>query len=123
MLPVFQQIQVERRGEVFCVRLKKRRLEESELHQLGEELHELVTVHGCRRLAIAFGKDPIDCLQSMFIGKLTGLRRLLLENGGHIRLCDVAPINLDVLKICKLTELFEILPDLDAAVKSLEAAG
>lgn len=123
MQPAFHQIDVERRGNVYCVRLKKRRLEESELHQLGEELNQLVTEHGCRRMAIALGKDPLDCLQSMFIGKLNGLRRLLLENDGHIRLCEVAPVNLDVLKICKLTELFEVLPDMDSAVNSLETAG
>jgi hypothetical protein len=122
MVFAFRQIDVDPRGRVHCVRLKKRRLEESELYQLGEELKQLVTEHGCLRMAIALNKDPLDCLQSMFIGKLTGIRRLLLEHDGHIRLCEVAPINLDVLKICKLTDLFEIVPTMDMAVKSLEAA-
>ena len=53
---------MERRGDVFCVRLKKQRMSESDLHQLGEELNQLVTEQGCRLLCLALGFDQIDCL-------------------------------------------------------------
>ena len=118
----FRQIDVTKRGDVFCARLKKRNMTEADLHQFGEEVAELIDDHGCRKLALALGKDRLDCLQSMFIGKLNMIRRLLVDQKGHMRLCEIAPINFDVLKVCKITELIETQPDLDAAVKSLEEA-
>ena len=119
----FHQIIVEPRGDVFCVRLKHRQMNEVDLHQLGEELSQLVTENGCRLMAVALGFDQIECLYSSFIGKLMSVRKLLLEKGGHIKLCEVGPASLGVLKTCKLTELFDIHPDLDATVQALRAAG
>jgi hypothetical protein len=118
----FHQLDVVKRGDIFCVRLKKRNMTEPDLHQFGEEVAELIAEHGCRKLALALGKERLDCLQSMFIGKLNMIRKLLLEQKGHMRLCEVAPLNFDVLRVCKITDLIETLPDTDAAVKSLEAA-
>ena len=117
----FDEIDVEQRGNVFCLRLKKRRLSESDQIRLGEEMAQLITENGCRRMALALGKDELDCLYSMFLGKLVGARRLMLENGGHFQLCDVGPAGWGVLKTCRLTDLFEIHPDMDTAVKALEA--
>jgi len=118
----FHQVDVTKRGDVFCVQLKKRNMTEADLHQFGEEIAELIDDHGCRKLALALGKERLDCLQSMFIGKLNMIRRLLVDQKGHMRLCEIAPLNFDVLKVCKITELIETQPDLDAAVKSLEEA-
>ncbi|HEV3143653.1 MAG TPA: hypothetical protein VGZ47_07210 [Gemmataceae bacterium] len=118
----FRQVDVTKRGDVFCARLNKRNMTEADLHQFGEEISELIAEHGCRKLALALGKERLDCLQSMFIGKLNMIRRLLADQQGHMRLCEIAPINFDVLKVCKITELIETLPDLDSAVKSLEVA-
>src|SRR5262245_11124528 len=119
----FHQIIVEPRGDVFVVRLKHDQMNEVDLHQLGEEMSQLVTENGCRLMALALGFDQIDCLYSSFIGKLMGLRKMLLEKGGHIKLCEVGPASLGVLKTCKLTELFDIHPDVDATVQALRAAG
>src|SRR6266851_2873576 len=106
----YHQIDVERRGDVFCVRLKNRRMNELELHNLGEELGQLVTENGCRLMALALGFDRIECLYSSFIAKLMATRKLLIEKSGHLKLCEVGPASLGVLKTCKLTELFDI-PD------------
>jgi hypothetical protein len=119
----FHQITVEPRGDVFCVRLKNPKMNEMQLHQVGEELNQLVTEDGCRLMALALGFDQIECLYSSFIGKIMSVRKLLLENGGHIKLCEVGPASLGVLKTCKLTELFDIHPDLDSTVAALRAAG
>src|SRR5262245_4242481 len=117
----FEQIDVDRRGVVHCVRLKHKRMNETELLQLGEELGQLVAEDNCRRLALGLGHDQLDCLYSMFLGKLVATRRLMLEQGGHMHLAEVGPASLGVLKTCRLTELFEVHPDMDAAVKSLES--
>lgn len=123
MKPAFGQLQVECRGSVFCARLKHRKLTEADLLHLGEELAELIEENGCRLLALGLGFDRIDCLYSMFLGKLVSTRRLILDKGGHMHLFEVGPASLGVLKTAKLTELFEIHPDIDAAVKALQAAG
>jgi hypothetical protein len=119
----FHQIDVNRRGDVFCVRLKHSKMNEVQLHQLGEELNQLVTESGCRLMALALGFDQIDCLYSSFIGKMMAVRKLLLEKGGHIKLCEVGPASLGVLKTCKLTELFDIHADFDSTALALVAAG
>src|SRR5579859_6663889 len=115
----FHQINVECRGKVFCVRLKHQRMNEVELHQLGEELSQLVMENGCRLMALALGFDQIECLYSSFIGKMMAVRKLLLENGGHLKLCEVGPASLGVLKTCKLTELFDIHKDFDSTAAAL----
>ena len=123
MLFAFEQIDVERRGKVHCVRLKRRRLSEPDLFKLGEELEQLVAEDNCRRMALGLGHDQLDCLYSMFLGKLVATRRTILEQDGHMYLCEVGPASLGVLKTCRLTDLFEVHADMDAAVKSLESLG
>ncbi len=117
----FEQIDVERRGNVHCVRLKKRRLSELDLLEVGEELAQLIAEENCRQLAFGLGNDQFDCLYSMFLGKLVATRRMILEQDGHMHLAEVGPASLGVLKTCRLTDLFEVHADMDAAVKSLES--
>jgi hypothetical protein len=117
----FEQIDVERRGTVHCVRLKRRRLSEQDLFRLGEELAQLVAEDNCRRMAFSLGHDQLDCLYSMFLGKLVAARRMILKHDGHMQLAEVGPASLGVLKTCRLTDLFEVHADMDAAVKSLES--
>ena len=118
-----QQITAERRGDVWCVGLKHRRLSITDLEQLGDELMELVTEDGCRRMALSLGNDKLDCLYSAFIGKMIAVRKALAERNGHIHLAEVGPLALDVLRYTRLTQIFEIHRDLDAAVTALQAAG
>lgn len=116
----YEQIEVDRRGSVFCVRLKKHHLTEADQIRLGEELAQLITEENCRRLVFGLGNDQLDCLYSMFLGKLLGTRKLLLEHGGHMHLAEVGPASRGVLETCRLTDLFEIHSDMDAAVKAME---
>lgn len=116
-------ITVEHRGPVFCVRLKFKRMSDVDLFDLGEELDALVLEDGCRLMALALGHDQIECLYSAFIGRLMTLRKLILEHGGHLKLCEVGPASLGVLKTCKLVEMFDIHEDLDSTVAALLAAG
>src|SRR5262249_61547030 len=83
---------VERAGDVFLVRLHQTRLEEGEIHQVGEELGLLVTRDGCRKLALSLGPEPPDCMYSVFLAKLVGVRNLLARHEGRMALCEVAPI-------------------------------
>ena len=117
MEPSFRHLEVERRGDVFCARVRDNRLlAEIEVQRLAAELVDLVKVHGCRKLALSLGPGPLQCLYSVFLAKLVALRRILEEQGGAIKLCEVHPETYGVFKACRLHEHFDFLPDLDAAV-------
>jgi hypothetical protein len=112
-------ITVEQRGDVFCVRLKSTRLDESEIHLLGGELIDLADVRGCRKLALSLGPQPPDCLYSVFLAKLVTVRNTLRKHGGQLVLCEVGPVAYSVFEACLLHREFAFLPDFDAAVTQL----
>ncbi len=118
---VARQIQVEVRRSVFLVRLRNRRLNDADLQRLDEELAELVEQADCRSLVLALGFDTLDCIYSRFLGILISTRRMILDRGGQMHLCEVGPNSLGVLKTCKLTELFEIHQDMESAAAALAA--
>lgn len=117
----FRHLDVEQRGEVFCARVRNNRLlADVEVHQLAAELLELVKDRGCRKLALSLGPEPLQCLYSVFLAKLVTLRRVLEENGGAMKLCEVHPETFGVFKACRLHEHFDFVPDLSTAVATLE---
>jgi anti-anti-sigma factor len=112
-------INVERRGDVFCVQMRSRELHELDIHEMADELTSLVDSEGCRKLALSLGPGNLNCLYSLFLSKLVTLRRRLLEKDGRLKLCDVVPATLDVFEACQLKEYFEFEPDLDTAAANL----
>src|SRR4051794_37922780 len=98
----FHHLEVEEHDGVFCVRLRERRLDETAVDELAEELVSLVTEHDCRKLALSLGPEPLDCLYSVFLAKLVTLRRRVLEHGGVLTLCDVHPHTRRVFEACRL---------------------
>jgi anti-anti-sigma factor len=116
----FEHIRVDRKGDVFCVRLKQKRLDESEVYRLSEELLCLVSEQNCRRLALSLGPEEPQCLYSVLLAKLITLRRRLLENGGALRLCDASVAVLDAFDACQLKEYFDFVPDMQRAIEELQ---
>ena len=112
-------ITVEQRGDVFCVRLKSTRLDESEIHLLGDELTDLCDDQGCCKLALSLGPQPLDCLYSVFLAKLVTVRNALRKHGGQLVLCEVSPAAYSVFEACLLHREFTFVPDFDAAVTLL----
>jgi len=114
-------ITVDRKGDVFCVRLRKSQLDESEIYALTEELLSLVSEQSCRKMALSLGPQEPRCLYSVFLAKLITVRRRLLENGGALILYDVAPAVLDVFAACQLQDYFDFAPDMESAIQLLRA--
>jgi hypothetical protein len=112
----YRHIQVERRGDARLVRLRHSRLEETEIHQFGEEMASLIVDHGCRELALSLGPQPTDCLYSVFLAKLVSLRNLLLKHGGRLVLCEVPAISMKVFEACALAKEFVFVADFAAAM-------
>ncbi len=115
----YQLIKVERTGDVFCARLCQRQLEEDEVHALAAELMRLIDEDGCRKLALALGPEPPQCLYSVFLTKLLSVQRHLHHEGGALVICDASPEVLSVFEACRLGDCFRFVPDQDAAVAAL----
>lgn len=111
----YRLIDVQRRGEVWCVRLRRPRLEETEIYELANELLRLVS-DGCRKLALALGPNGPDCIYSVFLAKMMTVQRVLGEQGGSLVLCEVSPVTRTVFAASQLDKQFHFLPDFDAAV-------
>jgi hypothetical protein len=107
--------EVERRGDVFCARLTRDRLDQPEIGDLMEELENLLQ-DGCRKLALSLGPRPPECLYSMFLAKLLHLQRVLHEHGGALVICHAAPAVREIFACCRLDTLFTFVDDFDAAV-------
>jgi anti-anti-sigma factor len=112
----FRQIEVERRGDVFCVRLRHRQLDENQVQELSRELLSLIQEDGCRKMVLSLGPGSPDCLYSVFLAKLFTVRRRLVEAGGGLKLCDVTDDVRRVFEACHLQDYFDFAPDLETAV-------
>ena len=111
---------VDQFGDVTCIRLKKTRLQEDEVHQLADEVTGLID-GGCRKLVFTLGPEALHCLYSVFLSKLVMFQRVLRERGGAMKLSDVPPEVFAVFEACRLHELFEFAPTRETAVTAFSA--
>ena len=114
-MDTYRHIQAEPDRGVCKVRLKKVRLEESEIHQLGDELLALAQTEGCGKMVLSLGPQPPDCLYSVFLAKLISVRNAARKNGGELVLCNLSPLAYSVFEACQLHREFTFRPDADAA--------
>jgi anti-anti-sigma factor len=115
-----QQAKVERKGDVFCVRLRHHQLEEGEIAALAEELLSLISDEGCRKMVLSLGPGQVDCLYSVFLAKLVMIRRRLGELDGQLKICDASPATIGIFEACHLKEYFDFYPDVNSAIASFE---
>jgi anti-anti-sigma factor len=116
MTPPYRHIKVECRGDVFCVRITQKRLEEPMLHEMTGEVRNLITDGGCRKMALSLGPDAPEFLYSIFLAKLISIQRILREHQGELVLCHVQPVVRDIFAACCLDQLFHFVPDFEEAV-------
>jgi hypothetical protein len=112
----YRHITVERRGDVFCVRLRRARLAEAELYRFADEVVELIAREGCQQLALSLGPEPPDCMYSVFLAKLIMIQRRLREQDGEMVLCEVPSVVMPIFEASKLATQFHFVPDFEAAV-------
>src|SRR5262245_38528736 len=115
MTTPWHHIDVESRGDLRCVRLRRTRVEEASIDALGDELLAAGSEEGCRRLALSLGPQPPDCLYSIFLGKLIAVQRRLRQLGRTLVLCEAGPEVLAIFGACKLVDHFTFVADFDAA--------
>jgi len=107
--------EVERRGDVFCARLRRPRLAEDEIAEFSDELESLVKEGGYRKLALSLGPRPPEFLYSIFLARLIHLQRILRDHAGELVLCHAGPELREIFAACRLDTLFTFLADFDAA--------
>jgi anti-anti-sigma factor len=112
----YRYIDVDCRGEVWCVRLRQPRLDEPSIYEATGELRNLVTHDSCRKMALSLGPESPECMYSIFLARLITLQRVLREHDGELVLCHAQPEVHDIFAACSLDQLFHFLPDFDAAL-------
>lgn len=106
---------LERLGDICVVRLGPQTLEEVQIQEFGDDVLDLIERQGCRRMAIVFG--PLDCLYSVFLGKLMTIRNRMVALGGELRLCEVPELAREVFRVCRLEEYFQFRPRLSDVLR------
>jgi len=109
-------LDVERVGDVWIAHLKSGSLDETWIERLGQDLLNLIHRDGCRRLVLHFG--DLDCLYSTLLGKLIGLRKVLAEAGGRLKIYGVSPLVKEIFRVCKLDDYFEFAEDRTSALRN-----
>ncbi|HKI38101.1 MAG TPA: STAS domain-containing protein [Gemmataceae bacterium] len=92
-------------------------------HQVGSlaaELMHLADDLGAAKLVLDFA--DVTGLGSRMIGQLAALHKQVRAAGGRLTLCNVRPEVAEVIETCKLTTLFGLYPDEQAAVRSFTGA-
>ncbi|MBI3462260.1 MAG: STAS domain-containing protein [Planctomycetes bacterium] len=93
-------------------------LEDRAIHQMGTELLEVVQGKTGVRLILDF--TGVKYLSSAALGKLITVRRRVDQLGGKLLLCELGPETLDVFKIAKLDDYFEICRDQRSALEQMK---
>jgi anti-sigma B factor antagonist len=87
---------------------------EENIQEVGDQLYQLVDVEGKRQLLLNFGN--VQYLSSAALGKLINLKKKVGAVKGKLKLCCIHPDLLEVFKITRLDQVFEIYPDEQGAL-------
>lgn len=87
-----------------------------EAGQINDQIHALIEQ---RKKEIIIDLKNVEWMNSSGLGILIGAITTLRNNGGNLCLIHVSDRLQNLLKITKLSGVFDIYPDLDTAVKSM----
>jgi len=82
---------------------------EENILEVGDQLYKLVEVDGHKQLLLNFGN--VQYLSSAALGKLINLKKKVGVAKGKLKLCCIHPDLLEVFRITRLDQVFEIYPD------------
>ena len=82
---------------------------EEDIQEVGDQLYSLVEEEGHRQLLLNFGN--VRYLSSAALGKLINLKKKVGVAKGKLKLCCIHPDLLEVFRITRLDQVFEIYPD------------
>ena len=79
---------------------------EEQIQEVGEQLYSLVEDEGHKSLLLNFGN--VQYLSSAALGKLINLKKKVSAVKGKLKLCCIHPDLLEVFRITRLDQVFEI---------------
>ena len=106
-------------GDVFCVRLRTRRIEDHEMDDLGAELARLLDEENCRKMVLNLGPEEPECLISIFLAKLINLQRRLDGLDGALTLAHASDYTRNIFNIAGIEKYFHFYPDQESALQAL----
>jgi anti-sigma B factor antagonist len=95
-------------------------LEELSIHEIGEELSQLVAAKPGIRLLLNF--KNVDHLSSAALGMLITLNKKVQEQSGLLKLSDINRQIFEVFKITRLNRVFDIHETADQALDGFARA-
>jgi len=87
---------------------------EDQIQEVGEELYALVDDGVKANLLLNFGN--VQYLSSAALGKLINLKKKVTAVKGKLKLCCIHPDLLEVFRITRLDQVFEIYAEEQAAL-------
>jgi len=87
---------------------------EENIQAVGDELYGLVEDEGHKQLLLNFGN--VQYLSSAALGKLINLKKKVGVVKGKLKLCCIHPDLLEVFRITRLDQVFEIYAEEQAAL-------
>ncbi len=86
------------------------------IHEIGEELNDLVTKHGHSRIVIDF--SAVQYLSSMMLAKLAKLEQQVQSAKGQLKLCGLGPTLKDTFRIGRFERFFDIHDNVESALEA-----
>ena len=84
-------------------------IDEAEIQEFGQELYDLVEREGKKKIVLNFGH--VEFLSSAALGKLINLKKKVGAVKGKLKLCCIHPDLLEVFRITRLDQVFEIFEE------------
>ena len=88
---------------------------EENIQEVGDQLYSLVEAEGHRQILLNF--ENVQYLSSAALGKLINLKKKVGVVKGKLKLCCIHPDLMEVFKITRLDQVFEIYDTEQAALK------
>ncbi len=105
-----QHLRLEPMGDVTVVSfIDSKIVTEEDIQEVGDQLYSLVESEGHRRLLLNFRN--VRYLSSAALGKLINLKKKVGVVKGDLKLCCIHPDLLEVFKITRLDQVFQIYDD------------
>ena len=87
---------------------------DEDIQEVGDQLYSLVEDEGHKELLLNFGN--VQYLSSAALGKLINLKKKIAAVKGKLKLCCIHHDLLEVFRITRLDQVFEIYPDEQTAI-------
>ncbi|NND99107.1 MAG: STAS domain-containing protein [Pirellulaceae bacterium] len=96
-------------------------LDNQRIEQVSQELQEIVPQLKHKKLVLNF--RGVSFMSSAMIAQLVMLNKSCKSQGAILKFCDVAPNVMEVFRISKLNQLFDIQENEEGAIASFDKKG